>query len=83
MRITHSSEDEYLRELIVASYEDIKSKCGTFTIKTDKRGTELVYERSRYAYNDALEFFNDNFLSQINSFAFDNLPDEEEGEDDA
>lgn len=81
MRIKHSSEDDYLQELIEDSYEDIKSKCGTFTLGSDKRGTELVYERSRYAYNDALEFFNENFLSQINSFAFDNL--DEDGEVDA
>jgi hypothetical protein len=81
MHITHSSEDDTLIEHLEASYEDIQSKCGSFDITQDYRGKELVLERSRYVYNDALEYFDDNFLSQLNSFAIDNLP--EEGDSDA
>jgi hypothetical protein len=81
MHITHSSEDDDLIEYLEASYEDIQSKCGGFDITQDYRGKELVFERSRYAYNDALEYFDDNFLSQLNSFAIDNLS--EEGDSDA
>ncbi|WZX99623.1 phage head-tail connector protein [Bacillus sp. FSL W7-1360] len=69
MRITHTSEDAYLSSLLRTSYVDIQGKCGEFDISNDAIGKELVFERSRYVYNDALEFFNDNFLSQINSFA--------------
>ncbi|MGD7007619.1 phage head-tail connector protein [Metabacillus sp. 84] len=82
MRITHSSEDGYLSSLLRTSYADIKAKCGEFDINLDDRGKELVFERSRYAFNDALEYFNDNFLSQINSFGLDNLP-EPVGDEDA
>ncbi|WMZ87255.1 hypothetical protein QS429_05400 [Staphylococcus pseudintermedius] len=39
----------------------------------NKRGAELVYERTRYAYNDSLEFFHENFLGQITSFALENM----------
>ncbi|MDX8288839.1 phage head-tail connector protein [Metabacillus indicus] len=74
MRITHSSEDDYLSSLLNTSYADIKSKCGPFDIKTELRGRELVFERARYSFNDALEYFDGNFLSQILSFSLDNLP---------
>ncbi|MRX70850.1 phage gp6-like head-tail connector protein [Bacillus lacus] len=79
MRITHSSEDETLIEMLQASYEDIQGKCGTFDITSNLRGRELVFERTRYVYNDALEYFNDNFLSQLNSFGFDNVLEEGDG----
>jgi len=70
MHITHSSEDGNLSFLLQSSYADIKQKCGEFDIQENVRGKELVFERARYAYNDALEYFDDNFLSQINSFSF-------------
>jgi hypothetical protein len=82
MRITHSAEDSNLERLLSFSYVRIKEMCGEFDIAINKTGKELVFERTRYAYNDAIEFFNDNFLSEINSFAFSLLPDEE-GEEDA
>lgn len=69
MRITHSSEDNNLKLLLSFSIVDITEKCGTFNIEENERAKELVFERTRYAYNDALEYFNDNFLSQINSLA--------------
>lgn len=69
MRITHTSEDDYLERILSASLADIKEKCGEFTLDNE-RGKELVFERSRYVYNDSLEFFQDNFQHQINSFAF-------------
>src|SRR5690554_4302713 len=60
-------EDENLRRILSASVIALKSACGEYDINTDEAFKELVFERSRYVYNDALEFFNDNFLSQINS----------------
>ncbi|QXE02766.1 phage gp6-like head-tail connector protein [Terribacillus sp. DMT04] len=77
LHISHKSEDSHLKRLLSFSYADISDKCGSFSLETANPGKELVLERSRYAYNDALEYFNDNFLSQINSFALSNLPDEE------
>ncbi|MGM8215172.1 phage gp6-like head-tail connector protein [Bacillaceae bacterium W0354] len=80
MHISHSSEDSNLKQLLSSSFVDIKSKCGVFDLEGDKdtdlRGKELVFERARYAYNDALEYFNDNFLSDINSLALSLLSDE-------
>lgn len=70
MHITHN-EDSNLKKLLSFSITKIKSGCGEFDIYGEKdidlMGKELVFERTRYAYNDALEYFNENFLSEINS----------------
>lgn len=82
MHISHDSEDSNLKQLLSFSISYLKSKCGKFDLAgdkdTDKRAKELVFERTRYAYNDAIEFFEDNFLSEINSLALDLLEDEED-----
>jgi len=70
MHISHGIEDERLKETLSASLADIQEKCGEFSITENKRGKELVFERSRYAYNDSVEFFEDNFLSQLISLSF-------------
>jgi len=59
-------EDENLMRILQASYDDLRDKCGNYDI-SDNRFKELIFERSRYVYNDALEYFDENFLSQINS----------------
>lgn len=61
-------EDGNLKNILEASYEDLRYKCGNYDM-TDKRFKELVFERARYVYNDAVEYFDTNFLSQINSLA--------------
>lgn len=78
MRISHSIEDKNLISILEMSYEDIKSKCGIFDIEEHVRGRELVYERSRYVYNDSLEFFEDNFLSEITSLGFELVGDDDD-----
>lgn len=70
MRITHSIEDDNLKNILEMSYIDLKVRCGEFDLNDYKRGRELVFERSRYVYNDSLEFFEDNFLSEITSIGF-------------
>nr|QRZ20022.1 phage gp6-like head-tail connector protein [Virgibacillus sp. AGTR] len=69
MHISHSGEDDNLKELLSFSIAFVEDKCGQFNIdgKTnlDIRATELVIERTRYAYNEAVEYFDDNFLSDI------------------
>lgn len=62
-------EDSNLTRILEASVEDLVDKCGAYDINISARFKELVFERSRYAYNDALEYFNMNFLTQINSLA--------------
>lgn len=74
MHITHGAEDDNLNRLLSFSISALKRDCGEFDVYTDETGRELVFERTRYAYNDSLEFFNDNFLSQINSFSISLLP---------
>lgn len=69
MKISHSIEDDNLKRLLSFSCDDIVQKCGQFDIEVNRRAKELVFERTRYAYNDALEFFTDNFASQITSLA--------------
>lgn len=61
-------EDGNLKNILEASYEDLRDKCGDYDM-SNKRFKELVFERSRYVYNDALEYFDTNFLSQINGLA--------------
>lgn len=67
MRITHSSEDDYLKQMLSASFADIKAKCGEFLLDENERGKELVFERARYAFNDSLEYFEGNFRHQLHS----------------
>ncbi|MCM2675583.1 phage gp6-like head-tail connector protein [Alkalicoccobacillus plakortidis] len=76
MRLSHSSEDSNIKRLLSFSYNRIKSSCGDFDIEESETGKELVFERTRYSYNDAVEFFEDNFIAELNSFALSLLPDE-------
>lgn len=62
-------EDLNLTRILKASVEDLIDKCGAYDVHASERFKELVFERSRYAYNDAIEYFNDNFLSQITTLA--------------
>ncbi|PEQ93617.1 hypothetical protein CN483_30010 [Bacillus cereus] len=61
-------EDENLKRILFASNEALLKVCGLNDINKDETFKELVFERSRYAYNDALEYFTKNFLTEINSF---------------
>ncbi len=65
MHIFHDGEDDNLKKLLSFSVSYVESKCGKFDMDEDSQATELVFERTRYAYNDALEYFEDNFLSEI------------------
>lgn len=61
-------EDNNLISILDASYEDLREICGEYDL-TNSRFRELVFERSRYVYNDALEYFHENFLTQINNLS--------------
>ncbi|USK56572.1 hypothetical protein LIS82_08915 [Cytobacillus solani] len=62
-------EDDSLRRILSASIADLIRVCGGYDINTDEVFKELVFERSRYVYNDSLEFFHMNFLTQINNLS--------------
>jgi hypothetical protein len=76
-------EDENLRRILSASNKALVRVCGDYDINISEEFKELVFERSRYVYNDALEFFNTNFLSQINSLGIDKALEEIVLEDDS
>ncbi|MEK5215311.1 hypothetical protein [Psychrobacillus sp. FSL H8-0487] len=69
-------EDSNLLRILLSSLQALTKVCGDYDIQTDETFKELVFERSRYAYNDSLEYFNDNFLSMINSLGISKALDE-------
>jgi NifB/MoaA-like Fe-S oxidoreductase len=69
MRIEDDYENDYLLRIIASSRLALIKSCGDYDISTDISFKELVFERSRYVYNDALEYFDNNFLSQINNLS--------------
>lgn len=78
MSIYHSSEDAELKNMLQASYDAVNRMTGVSDI-TNGQFKELVIERTRYVYNDQVEFFEDNFLSTIIGL---NLQAYGEGDDD-
>ncbi|WP_051428166.1 hypothetical protein [Bacillus sp. J33] len=75
-------EDSNLRRILSASVKALRRSCGDYDLVIDEEFKELVFERSRYVYNDALEYFETNFLSQINGLAIDKALEEIVLEDD-
>ncbi|KEF40119.1 hypothetical protein M670_00134 [Schinkia azotoformans MEV2011] len=62
-------EDDNLKRILQASYDDLTRICGVHDMNISTVFKELVFERSRYVYNDALEYFHQNFLTQINNLS--------------
>jgi hypothetical protein len=69
-------EDTNLRRILSASNTALKKICGDYDIYIDETFKELVFERSRYVYNDALEYFSSNFITQINNLSLDKALEE-------
>lgn len=74
MHIFHSAEDGNLERHLRNSAVAIRRMVGDVDIEKNFEARELVIERARYAYNDSLEFFEDNFLGQITSLGLSMLP---------
>lgn len=68
-------EDENLRSILSASVTALQEDCGGYDL-TNLRFKELAFERSRYVYNDALEYFSNNFLTEINNLKLKKALDE-------
>jgi hypothetical protein len=62
-------EDTNLVRILSASEKALLKSCGNYDINTDEVFKELVLERSRYVYNDALEYFSQNFITEINNLS--------------
>lgn len=75
-------EDDNLERILSASNKALIRSCGDYDINTDETFKELVFERSRYVYNDALEYFNTNFLNEINTLGIDKALEQIALEDD-
>ncbi|PGU15356.1 hypothetical protein [Bacillus thuringiensis] len=69
-------EDDNLKRILSMSNKALLRVCGDYGLNNNEEFKELVFERSRYAYNDALEHFDKNFLSQINSLGVDKALEE-------
>ncbi|PGW52605.1 hypothetical protein [Bacillus thuringiensis] len=69
-------EDDNLKCILSTSNKALLRVCGNYDVNKDEEFKELVFERSRYVYNDALEYFDKNFLSQINSLGIDKALEE-------
>jgi|SRR5690606_23950767 len=80
-----NGEDSNLRRILSASVKALKEDCGDYDL-SHERFKELVFERSRYVYNDALEYFAENFLSEITTLSLNKALEEiviKEGDTDA
>ncbi|EMI3503544.1 TPA: hypothetical protein QCY18_004420 [Bacillus cereus] len=69
-------EDDNLKRILSTSNKALLRVCGNYDLNKDEEFKELVFERSRYVYNDALDYFDKNFLSQINSLGIDKALEE-------
>jgi hypothetical protein len=75
-------EDDNLKRILSASVAALTRACGDYDVNNHEEFKELVFERSRYVYNDALEYFNDHFLTEVNSLKIDKALEEIVLEDD-
>ncbi|HCD5890173.1 TPA: phage head-tail connector protein [Staphylococcus aureus] len=67
-KIDYNSEDRFLKELLEMSYTRLKNQCGTFELD-NLTGQELILHRTRYAYQDLLEHFNENYRADLIDFS--------------
>ncbi|MBL3715607.1 hypothetical protein GHK52_01970 [Lactococcus garvieae] len=83
MRISTTDSDELanLTKMLVASYTSILRLVGV-SDASDPEVEELIYERSRYVYNDALDEFKENYRHNIRDIYLANLPKESEESND-
>lgn len=82
--IYYSHKDKDIKRLMKNSYIFLSRKCGEFPMDEENEGKELVFNRTRYDMNDALEYFDENFMSMVMNFSNRNLkeltPDEDSDE---
>ena len=72
MRIFHTAEDTNLSRMLEGSQRAIKRLIGDDDL-THQEVAELILERSRYVYNDQVEFFYENFKADILGIALDKM----------
>lgn len=77
MHIFHSVEDINLQRIIDSSNAAISRMTGIDSKTDNSEFQELVLERARYVYNDQVEFFEQNFQSQILGLSATTLTDDD------
>lgn len=75
MRIFHNGEDTNLSRMLESSEQAIFQTVGTTNYNS--RVKELILERARYAYNDQVEFFYQNFQGDLMALSLENYKPEE------
>lgn len=65
MRYSHASEDTALLKTLARSAAAVQRLTGAPDALALDSTRELVLQRARYDVNEALEYFEDNFLSEI------------------
>lgn len=65
-------EDVNIKRILTSSTKELRRVCGDYDL-SDDIFKELVFERSRYVYNDAVEYFKRNFLTEINSLSMEKV----------
>lgn len=66
LKITWDNEDAYLQSIINRGQEYLKDLTGTeLDFDTEGQAKSLLLDYCRYYYNNALEYFEDNFQKQI------------------
>lgn len=66
LKITWSDEDSYLEGIIARGKEYLKDLTGTeLDFETDGQPKSLLLNYCRYAYNNAIEYFEENFQREI------------------
>ena len=75
MKIFHDAEDANLSRMLTSSEKAILDLTDSFDT-SDSRVEELILERSRYLYNDQVEFFFANFQGEILELSLKNYQQE-------
>lgn len=75
MRIFHDGEDANLSRMLESSEQAIFQIVGA--TNHNPRVRELILERARYAYNDQVEFFYQNFQGDLMALSLENYKLEE------
>lgn len=66
LKITWDSEDNYLQSIIARGKEYLKDLTGTeIDFEGEGQPKSLLLDYCRYYYNNAIEYFEDNFQKQI------------------
>lgn len=71
MKIFYDAEDTNLSRMLTSSEKAILDLTDSFDA-SDSRVEELILERSRYLYNDQVEFFYANFQGEILELSLNN-----------